>query len=100
MLFSERMRAQIGIESESGIAIFAGGVSQEEVDSLIEDLPNENQKCLLRERLALHIGREESRQIPGNSGALTGAYTKEEAEQWIAEYEEAMSEVPKTANGQ
>ena len=29
-----------------------------------------------------------------NSGAITGAYTEEEAEQWIAEYKEAMSEVP------
>ncbi len=28
-----------------------------------------------------------------NSGAITGAYTEEEAERWIAEYKEAMSEV-------
>ena len=27
-------------------------------------------------------------------GAITGSYTKEEAEQWIAEYEQATSEVP------
>ena len=31
---------------------------------------------------------------------LLEAYTEEEAEQWIAEYEEAMSEVPKADNGQ
>ncbi len=30
---------------------------------------------------------------------LTGAYTKEDAEQWIAEYNEALSEVPKAADG-
>ena len=27
-------------------------------------------------------------------GAITGSYTKEEAEQWIAEYNNAMSEIP------
>jgi hypothetical protein len=49
---------------------------------------------LLRETLRTHIGREESFQLPHDSGAMTGAYTAEEAEQWIAEYEEAMLEVP------
>ena len=27
-------------------------------------------------------------------GAITGSYTKEEAEKWIADYKKAMSEVP------
>ena len=36
--------------------------------------------------------------IGPNSGAITGAYTAEEAEQWIAEYNEAMSEVPGSNN--
>ena len=41
-----------------------------------------------------HIGRPRSNELPEDSGAIIGTYTKEEAEQWIAEYEEAMSEVP------
>ena len=95
MPFSERIRAQIGIESEWDIAIFAGGLSREDVDSLVEGLPNENLKGLLRERLRPHIDREVSYRLPEKSNAITKPYTKEEAEQWIAEYEAAMSEMPK-----
>ena len=36
----------------------------------------------------------ESHEPPQDSGALTGAFTEEDAEQWIAEYEDAMSNVP------
>ena len=98
--FAKRIKGQIGRDSESGIAMFAGGVSREEVDSLVEGLPDENRKTILRHRLAPHIGREESREIPKESHAVPGAYTEEEAEQWIAEYEEAMSEVSKADNKQ
>ena len=45
----------------------------------------------LRERLELHIGMPESRELPQNSGAITRAYTAEEAEEWIAEYEKTTS---------
>ena len=97
MSFAERIRGWISRESESDIAIFEGGLSREDVNSLVEVLPNENLKTLLRQRLNPHIDREVSYQIPETSSAITEAYTKEEAEKWIAEYEEAMSEVPKTA---
>ena len=100
MPFAEHIRYWIGRESESHAAIFEGGLSREDVDSLVEGLLNENAKKDLREKLEPHIGMTESNELPENSGASTGAYTKEEAEQWIAEYEKAMSEVPKTANGQ
>ncbi len=94
MSVAERIRAWIGRESESNIALFQGGLSQEDVDFLAEGLLNENLKSLLRERLRKHIGRAASYQLPEDSGAITGAYTEEAAEQWIAEYEEAMLEVP------
>ena len=42
-----------------------------------------------------HVGKPESYELPGNSGAITGAYTEEDAEKWIAEYNEAMSSVAK-----
>ncbi len=98
--FAKRMRDRIGKHSESHIAIFEGGLSREDVDSLVEGLPNENLKGLLRDRLHPHIGKPENKQLPENSGAVTEAYTEEEAEAWIAEYEKAMSEVPKADNGQ
>lgn len=100
MSFTERIRYWIGRESESCIAIFAGGLTQEDVDSLVEGLLNENAKQDLREKLNPHIDKPENKQLPENSNAITKAYTKEEAEQWIAEYEEAMSEVSKADNEQ
>ena len=100
MPFAEHIRYWIGRESESHAAIFEGGLSREDVDSLVEGLLNENAKKDLREKLEPHIGEPESNELPEDSGAITGAYTEEEAEQWIAEYEEAMSAVPKADNGQ
>ena len=55
---------------------------------------------LFPDRIRESIGQESDLSgaigIGPNSGAIIGAYTVEEAEQWIAEYEEAMSEIPKT----
>ena len=89
----ERIRTQIGGETDLSSVIFVGGLSQEKVDSLVKDLPDEKADDL-RERLTPHIGQPISYQLPENSGAITGAYTEEEAEKWIAEHEEAMSEIP------
>ena len=59
----------------------------------MEGLPDDHARTL-REKLTTYIGMPESHELPQDSGAITGAYTEEEAERWIAEYEEAMSEVP------
>ena len=100
MLFAEHIKYWAGKKSMSHVAIFEGGLSREDVNSLVEGLPNENLKRLLRERLHPHIDKPASNQLPEDSGAITGAYTEEEAEEWIAEYQEAMSAVPKADNGQ
>ncbi len=73
-------------------AVFAGGLTQEDVDSIGKGLPDEAANAL-RERLVAHIGRLESHELPENSGAIRGAYTKEDAAQWIAEYKTATSAV-------
>ena len=90
--FSQRMEISIGKESDLSGVILAGGLSQEDVDSLVKDL-SDAQARELRERLTPHIGQPESNQLPENSGAITGSYTKEEAEKWIAKYEKSMSKV-------
>ena len=77
----------IGEESDLSRTIFSGGLSQEDADS-IEGF---------REKLKSHMGKPESHRPP--KGAITGAYTEEEAEQWIAEFSEAMAEVPEDADG-
>ena len=68
-------------------------MTQENVDFLVEGLSDEKANEL-RNRLESHIDKKESHELPQGSGAVEGAYTKEEAEQWIAEYKKAMSEVP------
>ena len=104
MPFAEHIRFWNGKESMLHAAIFEGGLTQEGVDSLIQGLPTENAKRGLRKKLEPHIGKPENkqlpRQLPENSHAYTGAYTEQEAERWIAEYEEAMPEVLKADNGQ
>ena len=103
MPFAKHIRYWSGKESMLHAAIFEGGLTQEGVDSLIQGLPTENAKRGLRKKLEPHIGKPENkqlpRQLPENSHAYTGAYTEKEAEKWIAEYEEAMSEIPKADNG-
>ena len=95
--FERRIRDKIGKESDLSMVDFQGGLSREDVDSLVEGLSDEKARTL-RERLEPHIGKPVSHELPENSGAIIEAYTAEEAEQWIAEYNEAMSEVPEKGN--
>ena len=90
--FSQRMRELIGQESDLSGSIFEGGLSRKDLDSLVEGLFNKKAKEL-REKLESHIDKPVNHQLPKDSGAITGAYTKEDAEKWIAEYEEAISPV-------
>ena len=90
--FAERINKSIGKESDLS-TVLSGGIDQKFADALEEGLSDERAK-ILRESLRPHIDKPFSRGLPANSGAVTGKYTKEEAEEWIAEYEKAMSEVP------
>ena len=94
--FADRIRQAIDKETDLHGVVFAGGLSREDVDCLVEGLSNEKAKEL-REKLEPHVGQPESNELPpmGYGYVFTGSYTEEEAEQWIAEYEDAMSDVPK-----
>ena len=92
--FAKRMRESIDREGDISGMVFKGGLIKENVDSFVEGLSNKKANEL-REELEPHVDRDPSIELPTDSGADTEPpYTKEEAEQWIAEYEEAMSEVP------
>ena len=92
-MFEDRIRESIGKETDTSGVIFEGGLSREEVDSIVEGLSDDRAK-VLRKKLEPHIGTPSSSQLPENSGAITGTYSKEEAEKWIAEYNKATSTVP------
>ena len=92
--FADRIRQSIDKETELRGVVFAGGLSQEDVDSFVKDLPDKESKEL-REKLESHIGAPKSNELPtGHNGPITGSYTEEDAEKWIAEYEQALLEVP------
>ena len=97
--FVEHIRSLIGEQSSLSEVKFDGGLGRTYLDFCVESLSDENAKKL-REKLESHIDKPASNQLPEDSGAITGAYTEEEAEEWIAEYQEAMSAVPKADNGQ
>ena len=97
VIFESRIRGQIEKMSDLSGAIFEGGLSQEDVDSLIEDLSDEEANKL-REKLTPHIDKDPINQPPEDSDVNISTYTEKEAEQWIAKYEQAMSEVPEDDN--
>ena len=94
--FADRIRQAIDKEAELHGVVFAGGLSREDVDCLVEGLSNEKAKEL-REKLEPHVDQPESNELPPMryGHIFTGAYTEEEAEQWIAGYEKDTSEVSK-----
>lgn len=97
--FAESIRESIGRNSDLFGAIFAGKLDERRLKVIVKDLPDP-QARELRAKLEHHIGMPESNKLPQDNAAITGAYTEEEAEKWIAEYEKAMAEVPKAEDGQ
>ena len=91
--FAECMRLLAGRESALSRVIFSGGLTKEDVDSILESLSSKRAQ-VYREQLEPHIDQPPSNELPKGSGAQTGAYTPEQAEAWIKEYEEAISESP------
>ncbi|MDE0157279.1 MAG: pentapeptide repeat-containing protein, partial [Gammaproteobacteria bacterium] len=92
--FAQRMRDGVGKENDFSGVIFAGGVSRKYINSIVNGLSDSGAKKL-RELLEPHIDQPVSHELPKDSGAITEPYTEEKAEQWIANYEKAMSEVSK-----
>ena len=91
--FENEIRNRIGKPSDLTGIVFAGGLQQEDLDALCEGLSAEEDQEL-RKALRPLVRQPVSHELPKNSGAETGAYTQEEAEQWIAEYNKAMEKVP------
>ena len=81
--FAERIRTRIGQESELVLVYLAG----------------EHAAGELKEEESMDCHWEGVAKYLKNSRAITGAYTAEQAEEWIAEYEAAMVEFPKEDAG-
>ena len=90
------MKNRVGGGSDLDGIIFEGELNPQKVESLTSNI------CLLVRKANELRDEADSRMLASRqvmnyqktAGAITGTYTAEEAEQWIAEYEKAMSEVP------
>ena len=91
--FAEHMKRLVGRGSDVTGATFEGGLEPQDVNALVKGMTEEKAEGL-RERLTSHIDRPPSHLLTMRRGAVTGAFTEEEADKWIAEYEEGMTEVP------
>lgn len=94
-LFRDRMRNRIGCQGDLCGATFEGGLAPADLEALLDDLPVEK-ASRLRERLEAHVDMPAGHEPPSDSGAVGGAYDAAEAEQWIAKYQDVMSEMPGT----
>ena len=92
--FKERIQEQVDTNSDLSGIVFAGGLMEENLHSLVEGLSPGVAKRL-RKKLKSHIGQPVSHALPEDSNAVTEPpYTKEEADQWIADYEDPVNIVP------
>ena len=89
-LIVDHIRERINKESDLSGVTFAGGLSEDDVDSIVSGL-SDDAADRLREKLVRHIGKPVSNKLPDDSGAIIGCYSEKDAEKWIAEYEEAVS---------
>ena len=83
--FEERIGILIGTQCDLHGTIFEGGLSREDLEAPVEGFSDKRAKEL-RAKLEPHIGKPSSNKLPEDYGPITGFYTAEEAEQWIAEY--------------
>ena len=83
------------MQSDLLAVTFEGGITKEGLGSILDGLSDDSAKKL-RANLIQHVDMPAVHILPENSGGITEPpYTIEEAEQWVAEYQEAVSEVPK-----
>ena len=93
--FSESFEAIIqkfiGRGTDLSMVRLVGNMTEDKINDIVFGV-DDTQAVELRSRLNSHIDRIKDNELP--RGIITGSYTCEEAEQWIAEYNDAMSDVP------
>lgn len=96
--FADRITGLIGKEGDLSSAAFAG-ITRNAARKLVKSLEVvDKQKAeILDARLAPHIDHDYTRGLPEDADVATGAFREDEAEQWIAQFEQEMSDVPAVA---
>lgn len=90
--FADRIRESIGKDRDLSKCILVfSGIEQNAVDQLVLGMSDDKAR-MIRVGLNPHIGKPTMFGFPDDCEISTGSYTEEDAEKWIAEYEEAVSE--------
>ena len=88
--FEDNIRRQIGKDSDLSNVIFKGGLDEQYVNKISYTFSRQI-KPRLHNILQSHINKQRDHSPPDDSDVITGTYTKEEADEWIAKYKECIS---------
>ncbi len=92
--FAERVREAIDEEDslsrEGCSACFGGAIEDLRAQQLAEELPSEHARQVFWTQIGPHLGRPASHRVPEDAGATLGAYSRAEAEAWIADHDSEM----------
>ena len=88
--FAERVRASAGNESRL-MTVQTGGLASERVQQIVSAPEGPERRHDLTQRLNRLIDRPYRRVLPDGHRAILGAFSQEEAADWIAEHEAAMN---------
>ena len=94
--FRELITKRVGMQADfSNVVVFGGFLNKESLELSSEGMPTHFAQ-MLQGALHEHVDKPIEREPPDDSGAITGPpYTQADADRWIAEYEEAVSAVPR-----
>ena len=76
-----------GRHTDISNVVFGGGISREYIDE-VAGLTIERLGDLWQAKMTKHIGKAKVHEVPEECELKIGSYTKEDAEKWIADYEE------------
>ena len=98
-LFKDRMIKRVNYDSDLTEVFFAGGITEGDLESIVDGLSAEKAIILRSQLFASHVDQEISHKPTKNSEEVNiGSYSQEDAERWIGDYEAAMSTFPKMDN--
>ena len=94
--FRELITKRVGMKADfSKVVVFGGFLNKESLGRSSAGMPTHFAQ-MLQGALHEHIDKPIEREPPDDSGAITGPpYTPADAARWIAEYEKAVSTVPR-----
>ena len=93
--FEMQINDRIDKDSDFSAVVFTGGLDEKrvaEIEEALKQVPTIEEEDIreIMDRLRPHVGKPVGKELPEDAGATSGRYTKEEAEQWIREYYEAI----------